>query len=142
MADMNSAIVKRLCIKIKPGDLNMSRSYLISVEVRKPDPTRLREIEIAAEKEWPFDEWIWLEDQKLISSFAESSLSGGEDEKEFAGRLTKAIWKANGQYCQALISATCLDDLPTNLYELTEVDFADWSKQSVFHHPNPTLQSA
>lgn len=120
----------------------MSRSYLISVEVRKPDPTRLREIEIAAEKEWQFDEWILLEDQKLISSFAESSLSGGEGEKEFADRLTKAIWKANGKYCQVLISATCLDDLPTNLYELTEVDFADWSKQSVFHHPNSTLQSA
>ncbi len=106
----------------------MSRYYLMSVEVRKPNPARLRDIEIAAKQEWPFEEWTWSENQKLMNSYAESSLSGGESEDEFADRLTKAIWKANGRYCPVLVYATCLDDLPINHYELKKDDFAKWVK--------------
>lgn len=111
----------------------MSRYYLMSVEVRKPNPARLRDIEIAAEQEWPFEEWTWFEKQKRMTSYAESSLSGGEGENEFADRLTKAIWKANGGYCPVLVYATCLDDLPLNLYELKKNDFANWSKANGNH---------
>lgn len=108
--------------------MNMSRCYLMSVEVRKPKPSRLRDIEIAAEQEWPFTEWIWFESQKLNSSYAEGPLCGGETEKEFSHRLTKAIWKANGGYCPVKVSATCLNEIPQNEYELTRADYSKWSK--------------
>jgi len=106
----------------------MSRSYFMSVEVHSPDPNRLPDIETAAQKEWPFKEWDWLETLKLLSSFAEGSLCGGENKAEFVNRLIKAIWKANGGYCQVLVSVTCLEDIPTDEYELTEEDFVRWSK--------------
>ncbi|GEM_PF-1558989 len=106
----------------------MSRYYLMSVEVHKPNPACVHDVEIAAKNEWPFNEWNWSEADKLMSSYAESSLSGGEGEDEFADRLTKAIWKANGGYCPVLVYAACLDDLPINFYELKKEDFANWSK--------------
>lgn len=106
----------------------MSRYFLMSVEVRSPNPARVRDIETAAQIDWPFTEWTWSEAEKLLSSYAESSLSGGEGEEEFADRLTKAIWKANGEFCRVLVSATCLDDLPINLYELKKDDFVRWLK--------------
>lgn len=106
----------------------MSRSYLISVEVHSPDLNRLFDIETAAQKEWPFKEWDWLETLKLLSVYAEGSLCCGENKEEFVNRLTKAIWKANGGYCQVLVSATCLEDIPTDDYELTQDDFFRWSK--------------
>lgn len=106
----------------------MSRYFLMSVEVRNANPARVHDIEISAKKEWPFEERNWYEADKLMTSYSESSLSGGESEDEFADRLTKAIWKANSGYCQVLVYATCLDDLPINLYELKKDDFANWSK--------------
>ena len=106
----------------------MSRSYIISVDVHKPDPSRLRDIEVAAEEEWPFGEWYFFESIRLASSYAEGSLCNGETEEEFSARLTKAIWKANGGYCKVIVSATCLDELPAHGYELTKRDYAKWSK--------------
>jgi hypothetical protein len=98
------------------------------VEIHSPDLNRLPGIETAAQKEWPFKEWDWLETLKLLSSYAEGSLCGGENKKEFVDRITKAIWKANGGYCKVLVSTTCLEDIPTDDYELAEDDFVRWSK--------------
>ena len=63
--------------------------------------------------------WDWWEEtrpnskkvDRCWSSSAQSRLCGGESEKEFADRLAKAVWKANGKPGQCM-EATYLENLP------------------------------
>lgn len=94
----------------------MSRAYAMSVRVNNPDPNRVRAIEDAAEEEWDFDDWHVHEmhdgEGLRLTASGESRLYRGESEEEFADRLAKAIWIANGAYCEIEVAATCLEYLP------------------------------
>jgi hypothetical protein len=100
----------------------MSRYYEMQVTIREADPARTQEIQDAASDEWPFEDWN-LEDDGRIWANAEGSLVGGESDEEFAERLTKAIWIANGAYCNVEVIATYLEDLPCESYSLDEDDY-------------------
>jgi len=61
---------------------------------------------------------------KKLSAYGEGLLGGGETEREFTERLSVAIWRANGAYCEVSVNATYLEELPSETYSLDEDDYA------------------
>ncbi len=100
----------------------MSRYYSMFVRIRDFRAERLDAVKQAAEAEWSFDDWF-LDDDGVLTASADSNLCGGETEEEFAERLTKAIWAANGSFCGVEVNATYLEDLPCETHCLDEDDY-------------------
>ena len=108
----------------------MSRSYEMQLEIRQFNMSSLAQIREACAAEWPFDDLEVQDvgtDPVLIGS-AISNLCGGESEDEFAERLTQAVWRANGGFCQVTVRALYMDDLPYAVYEADEDDYQEWRK--------------
>jgi hypothetical protein len=101
----------------------MSRSYDMTVEVSRYDAAKQSAIQAAATREWPFADW-WSSDDGEMQASAQDSLSSGESEEQFTERLSVAIWRANGGFCEVVVSATYLDDLPYETHTLDEADYA------------------
>lgn len=103
----------------------MSRAYSMSVEIKKFDKSKIVAIQEAADEVWTWEEWsgTMLDNHDILYSYGDSNLCAGETEDEFAVRLTKAIWKANGGYCEVNVNQTCLEDLPCESYTLSEEDY-------------------
>jgi hypothetical protein len=94
----------------------------MEVEIMDHDSQKSKAIKTAAAHEWPFTDWEKSEDE--LGCSAESSLCGGESEEEFAERLTVAIWRANGAYCDVLITATFLEiEPPSEEHQFDEDDY-------------------
>ena len=110
----------------KPEGDGMSRKYEMLVHVREADPDRVDDIKEAAEAEWNFADWhpLSLEGEPpVFMAYAEDQLAGGEAEEEFADRLTVAIWRANGRYCEVEVRATYLEEIPFESYTRDEDDY-------------------
>ena len=99
----------------------MSRWYRISVEIENFRADRTTALKEAAAQEWPFEEWFEYEGK--LSGSAEERLCGGESEAQFALRLAKAIWKANGGFCQVTVHAAYLEEIPYETYSFDEDDY-------------------
>jgi hypothetical protein len=98
----------------------------MTVIVRSYDAEKSTAIREAAKDEWSFDDWD--EDppeaeRRQLMGWGDDKLCAGEGEEEFVHRLAKALWKANGTYCDVEVQAIYLDDLPTETYELDEDDY-------------------
>jgi hypothetical protein len=110
------------------------------VRVRDVTSERVDRVQQAANDEWNFDDWH--EHDNSISSCVDGSLCGGESEDEFAQRLAKAIWTANGGYCEVEVVATYLEDLPHESYSFDEDQYdqflsaADKSAETQEDHNN------
>jgi len=105
----------------------MSRYYEMDLCVRRAKPDRVDAIQDAAAEEWSFEDWHVVEYPDNPASFGSSgrdNLCGGEGEEEFAERLAKAIWKANGGYCVVEVRATYLEQVPYETYSFDEEAFA------------------
>jgi len=105
----------------------MSRLYEMTLEVSEHDPAKVPQIQAAAESEWPFEDWWFSGDEDQGATMkvsAQHQLCGGESEDEFAERLSVAIWRANGGYCEVAVNATYLEELPYESYSLDEADYA------------------
>ena len=100
----------------------MSRNYEMSVEVARYRLERGAAIQEAAGHEWPFDDWYGRDG--TLEASAAGDLCGGESEEEFTERLSVAVWKANGAYCEVTVDATCLESLPYETHCLDEADYA------------------
>ena len=106
----------------------MSQFYEMSVDISGYDPVKAKEIQEAAEAEWPFDDWWCASDDKpgeTMHASAQSSLCGGESEEKFTERLSLAVWRANGGYCGVTVDATYLENLP---YETHSLDRSDYDR--------------
>ena len=99
----------------------MSRSYNMLVRVHDVAPEKVDRVKKAANDEWDFDDWH--EAENILSAYADDYLSGGKTEEEFAEQLAKAIWVANGGYCEVEVVATYLENLPCETYSFYENDF-------------------
>lgn len=95
----------------------MSRFYMMTLEVKKYEKSKEHGIIDAANNEWPFK----LEPfgEGLLGT-GEKNLCGGETEDEFARRVAKAVFKANGKPCEVDIRATFLEELPYEAYHFDE----------------------
>jgi len=97
----------------------MSRYYEMALRVRGANPDRVDAIQDAAAGEWSFDDWHPLGDPHDPASFfsrGQDNLCGCAGESEFAEGLARAIWKANGGYCEVEVGATYLEALPYETY--------------------------
>ena len=101
----------------------MSRYYEMDVEILGHAAEKEDQIKMAAAEEWPFGDW-WSTGEGDIHASAQSTLCGGESEEQFTERLSVAIWRANGAFCEVLVNATYLEDLPYESYALDEGDYA------------------
>ena len=100
----------------------MSRHYEMSVEISGHRPERADAIRAAATDQWEFIDWS--DQDETLTASAEGSLCGGESEEEFTERLSVAIWRANGAYCDVTVDATYLESLPYETHCLNEADYA------------------
>ena len=99
----------------------MSRYFSMFVRISGANPDRTEAVQQAAEGEWPFD--TWHESAGVLTSCGDGQLGGGECDDEFAQRLAKAIWAANGGFCQVEVSSTYLDDLPYESFCFDESNY-------------------
>ena len=100
----------------------MSRSYSMLVRISDVAPERVDRVKQAAKDMWDFEDWHEYENS--ISSCVDGYLCGGETEDEFAERLAKVIWAANGGYCAVEVVATYLENLPCETYTFDEDQYA------------------
>ena len=94
----------------------MSRLYEMGLEVKAFDPNKQDDIIEAANDQWPFEDHNWS-DGETLAGHGESNLGGGEMDSEFAKRLTKAVFEANGGPCKVTVHATCMENLPFETFE-------------------------
>jgi hypothetical protein len=99
----------------------MSRYYGMSVTISDHNQALAEKIKTAAEEQWPFEEWTDGDDSLRV--YAEDNLYGGETEEQFTERLSLAIWRANGAYCEVTVDATYLESLPYETHCLNEADY-------------------
>ena len=103
----------------------------MTVEIKGHKARNLSKIVRACRKEWNFapDDFIRERTDPLkrrydkVIATAQGSLCGGEQEHEFANRLLRGIWRANGGYCYVEVHATYLENLPYESYTFDEDDF-------------------
>jgi hypothetical protein len=98
----------------------------MTVEISGHDPKKVAPIQAAAEKEWPFAEWFFSgEDQNTpaMQASAQHSLVGGESEEQFTERLSVAIWRANDGFCEVVVNATFMENLPYEIHTLGQEDY-------------------
>ena len=98
----------------------MSRNYTMGVQIEGYRHDNLDAVTKAAQEVWPFRDWWDGNGSAHIGASADHQLAGGESEDEFTERLSLAIWKANGAYCEVTVDATYLDELPFESYQLDE----------------------
>ncbi len=106
----------------------MSLYYSIGISVQGANPVRATDIQEAAEAEWPFDADDWEpcghpNDLTAFQASATGNLCAVLTERELAHRLIRAVWVANGSYCEVGVSATRLEDMPYEDYRLDRDDF-------------------
>jgi hypothetical protein len=118
----------------RPADANrkliMSRHYQFDIEVRDYDPEKIFLIWEADGQQWEFEAWYESSEKHYTSTSGTGNLAGC-GEQEFAQQLTKDIWKANGAFCQVIVNATYLEDLPVETYDLTEEDYQNYMNTPV-----------
>lgn len=110
----------------------MSRYYGMNVEIKGYDTLKRDDIQAAAEEEWQWEN-DWYEykppapttERPVMTNYGESNLCGGESEEEFAHRLRIAIWRANAMYCEIGITATYLEDLPSEFHGSNEEQYEE-----------------
>ena len=66
---------------------------------------------------------FWRQDDEKCRHPQRHSFAGGETEEEFTERLAVAIWRANGGYCEVIVNATFLENLPYEIHTLDEDDY-------------------
>lgn len=101
----------------------MSRYYGMSVEIKHYNRKNKQAIKHAANDEWASFADDWFEHDNVLTAHGEGSLCGGERDDEFATRLTHAIWQTNGAFCEVVVTATYLEDLPHEQYSLSSEDY-------------------
>lgn len=115
----------------------MSRFYEMSLQISGFRKNRKSAIEQACSDEWDFREedfFAGTRDQTLCLEVSSTgNLSGGEGEDEFASRIAKAIWKANGAFCPIVVDATYLEELPYERYSMGEQEYTKAMKTK--QHP-------
>lgn len=99
----------------------MSRSYDMAIEIAGIKKEKKEAVKAAVEKEWNVE--IFHFDGRNAFASGQGSLCGGESEEEFSQRMAKAVWKANGRYCEVTVKATYLDELPYETYFFGPKDY-------------------
>ena len=99
----------------------MSRSYEMAIEISGIKKEKRKQVRKAVEREWNME--VFDCDGKDAFASGQGSLCGGESEEEFSQRMARAIWQANGGYCEVTVEAAYLDELPYETYSFGPKDY-------------------
>jgi hypothetical protein len=119
-------------------EANVSRAYEMTVEIKDYKARNLPKIIRACCEEWDFeaDDFTRQRTDPLkrrydsVTATAQGNLCGGEQEQEFAQRLTLTIWKANGGFCPVEVRSVYLEELPYETYMYDEDDFKAMTRRT------------
>jgi len=100
----------------------MSSWYKIEVSVNAFDLTKEDAIIEAARTAWDFDN-VTKTDKNVKTLYISGESQVGGEITDYIGRFAKAIWKANGKYCDIDVQALCVEDLPFEDYSLDDEDY-------------------
>ena len=106
----------------------MSRQYGMSIEVHKITAEEFESVKAVIESEWDEGDPFYNKTTNTLSTYAEGSLAGGETEKEFVTRLSRAIWTELKRFVEVTVGATYLEDLPFESYTADEDDYEQFKK--------------
>jgi len=87
----------------------VSRCYRMTIRIKGWNKERTDRVKDAAKKEWNFENSY--EEPDLLTLEREGNVCG-ETEGQFADRLAKAIWTANGGYCGVEVEAVYFEEEP------------------------------
>lgn len=111
----------------------MSRNYEMNVQIILFNKFSLRKVITALSNEWFMfireDDFVEHNGGYRLCYSEEGRLCGGESEEEFAERIACAIWDACECFVPVVISATYLDDLPSEHHELDMADYDTYLKR-------------
>jgi hypothetical protein len=93
------------------------------------DADRSDKIKAAASEEWNFDHWD--EFDGTLTASGDDKLCASETDQEFAERLARVVWKANGGPCEVEVRSTYLEDLPHEDFVLDKADYERIMGQTV-----------
>jgi len=101
----------------------MARQYGMSVCIESSVPLRLDTDAVveACAAVWPFE--FYTLTCETIEGGGLGSLGGGETAEQFAERLARAVFVANGAPCCVEIRSTYLEDLPYSTHLFEEEDY-------------------
>lgn len=99
----------------------MARFYDMVIEISGIKKERKKRIQKAVEEKWTIDSCDFRRRNAFFSG--QGNLSGGESEDEFAERMARTVWKANGGYCEVNIKATYLEEIPFQTYSFGKKDY-------------------
>lgn len=110
----------------------MSRLYHMELEVEDVDfdinnPENDNMVATIIDAVTPL--WNWESHRCFAGTLVlegESSLCGGETEREFATRLSHEIWQVTGRYYYVEVTATYLEDPPRDTYSFDEDDWDEF----------------
>ena len=107
----------------------MSRAYEMAIEVTGIARGRKKQVKKAVRSQWNVEATGGKGRDAFMAG--EGSLCGGESETEFSERLARSVWQANGDYCEVLVRATSLEELP---YETHYFGRGDYKKMGRRDH--------
>ena len=107
----------------------MSRSYEMTIMVSNFKPAKKKDIIEACRNDWEINDGDIWEESSVLTCFGQSYLGDGETEQEFTDHIAGEIWEANGEFCNVLVTATHLEDLPSEEHERGLQDYRKWLRK-------------
>lgn len=113
----------------------MSRCYEFRITVSGYEPERLGEICAALHTQWDFDpSGLPIGEDpppQELDATGVDNLCAGMTAEEMAERLARAVWAANGAYCEVEARSLYLDDQPpSDTHTWEEGDYEEWIEQA------------
>ena len=104
----------------------MSRYYGMKVTVRGYQASPKGLIVEKLQELWDFEAPDVLQDGTLELA-GEDHLTAGMLDCEFATELARAVWEANGGYCEVEVESTYLEVTPpSDIHTWSEGDYREW----------------
>jgi len=98
----------------------MSRRYEMVVTIEQYDKDKEDAVIDAAQGQWSslkqWEEWPIGKRNTYITSAGEGNLTVDEGEDEFAERMARAVWEANGGVCEVEVRCIYLENIPHETY--------------------------
>jgi len=111
----------------------VSRYYNMRVEVNQPNPKKLNAIKKGLDDFWEFPagEWNDYGETNEWSVSMDGYLLAGDTEEKFCAELADRVWQENGAWCEVIVHATYLENVPSDTYTFDKDDYKERQEKVV-----------